>query len=1082
VLLARPPACGPARRIDPPVTPDVVGLLPELVTEHLIAGGGNGEHRPVAIGFLEFSGIGRLRRRGGSRAVVDALERLVDLAQESCRRYAVSFHETDIAPDGGKILLVAGAPHGVDDPAEALLCTLRQVMDDPGELSLRAGVTTGRVFTGCVGPYFRRGYSVKGDAVNLAARIMGKAPAGALWCLPTVTEASRTRFALEPVPPFAVKGKQAPVTVMAVGRTLRREGPATDLPLVGRAVEIAAVDGALERVRTGAGSALEVVGDTGAGKSRLLTEISLRADGLRVIAVAGEPFRSASPYFLIRGLLTEALGLGRLAGPDRPEALRRWVEHHRPDLAVWLPLFSAVFQVPFGRSAEADDIAPEFRAERLRSVMLELLATALPGPTVLLVDDVQYADPASAEMLRVLARVAGEQPWLVVVSHRGESAPAGAAANLPQLRLEPLSDGAATALVYADTDDAPLPPHVLVAVVARGSGNPLFLRQLARTARGMADADELPDSVESVVSARIDRLPPALREVLRAAAVMGLHVDPDLLVDLLAAEQPAAAIRATLDRLAEFLVTDRAELRFGQAVVRDSAYDGLPYRRRVALHGRLAALMDARAEGEAHGASVRSLHHFRAGNLEAALRLSRLAAERAAQSGAQAETVTLLGRAIESARRLGAVPARERAELFERLADAQMRLGELDAADRSFAAARRLLAADPEHRARIGMKTARTATLRGDFALTQRRLRRVQGLLASVPEPTATDLLVESTMRVAFTQLRQGRLAEARRTCLRVLELGDPTRQPGAIADALGHVDLIDSQLGRPTGSRSRQALDLYEKVAGLSGQAAIYNQLGIQAFFAGRWDDALASYRRSEELHARLGDVNCVAIDSANIAEILLGQGRLDEAETALRSAIRIWRSAGADNEIAFGSALLGRVLAQRSDFDEAARLLSDARDRFVRQGARSEVVDADAYQAELLALQGRSEAALERARQTLAAAQRVSQPPTQAPLLHRIIAWCLDDLGQPDAADAAFADALDAARRVKAHHEVAFTVAAIASRARRRGTTVDPALVLEAVPLQRRLGVVIDLDARVATALPPTQRVGGDSLTTEH
>src|SRR5581483_906317 len=100
-----------------PADGDATDLLPELVVQHLMAGGGNGEHRPVAVGFLEFSGMARAVRKAGRSGVVDALEHVVDVTQRACQRYRVSFHETDISADGGKVMLVAGAPLGLDDPA-----------------------------------------------------------------------------------------------------------------------------------------------------------------------------------------------------------------------------------------------------------------------------------------------------------------------------------------------------------------------------------------------------------------------------------------------------------------------------------------------------------------------------------------------------------------------------------------------------------------------------------------------------------------------------------------------------------------------------------------------------------------------------------------------------------------------------------------------------------------------------------------------------------------------------------------------------------------------------------------------------
>jgi class 3 adenylate cyclase/tetratricopeptide (TPR) repeat protein len=1065
ILLARAPDCPPPDPVPPRLDDDVKGLLPELVFEHLAAGGGNGEHRQVAVGFLEFSGMARVRRKAGADGLLAALDHVVALTQAVCHRYTVSFHETDIAPDGGKIMLVAGAPRGVDDPAEAMLCALRQVLDDPGALSLRAGVTVGRVFTGAVGPAFRRSYSVKGDVVNLAARIMGKTPPGCLWTLPAVTDASRTSFTLEAVTPFLVKGKTAPVTAVAVGPPSVRAGTTADLPLIGRDAEFGVLDAALTRARTGSGSCLEILGGAGTGKTRLLSETIRAAGDMRVLSAAGEPFRTASPYAVVRSLLLDATGMTEQPLATMPEAIRAWTRERQPDLEVWLPLLGTVLQTSFPPTPQTEDLATEFRGERLRALILEVLAAALPGPSLLVVDDMQFADPASADALALVAQGVANRPWLLVLASRDEAPREGEQPDRPdRIVLHPLTAETATVLVYADTDEAPLTPHVLTAVVERGGGNPLFLRQLARAARDVTNAADLPDSIETVVTVQIDRLPPTAREVLRAAAVLGMHVHRGVLAELLAADGETEPIDATIGRLAEFLTPVGSGLRFRQAVVRDAAYDGLPYRRRNALHARLARLLDERAGTSDAGAAVRSLHHFQAGNDRAALRLSRVAADRASAAYANVEAAVLYRRSLESARRLrdDVTPA-ERAELLERLGDVQLRLGEYRDSDASYSTARRLIQDNAMLVARIGMKTARSASQRGDYALTLRRLHRVERLLAPVSDPAAEGIRLDARMRAAFTQFRQGRLTLARASCRDILADADEDTHPDVVADALGVLDVVEMSLGLGSdGERSRRALRLFRRLAGLAGQARMHNQLGYSAYFDGRWDDAVSSYRQAEQLYQRLGDLPNAAVNDANVAEILVDQGRLDEAEVALQRALRIWRASGADNDAAFGLALLGRVHARQGRYDEAERLLDDARRRFSEQGARAEVVDADAYLAECLLLRGQAAEALSKAEATLAAAVRLSDQPAQAPLLYRIVAGSHDALGDDDAADLAYSRALELARRRKADHELAFTVAAMAARARRTGTPVDPELIRETIPLQQRLGVLVsDLDA---------------------
>lgn len=1080
ILLARAPTSAVPERRNVPAC-DATHLLPELVVGHLLAGGGSGEHRPVAVGFLEFSGMARTARRAGRRAVFEALEHVVDATQLACQRYRVSFHETDISADGGKIMLVAGAPHGLDDPAEAMLCTLRDVIDNPpGNLRLRAGVTAGKVFTGCIGPSFRRSYSVKGDVVNLAARVMGKTPDGEVLAVPDVTDASRTTFALRPVPPFMVKGKTASVSASAVGPPVARARTLNDLPLAGRLAEVQQLAAALAHAKTGVGACVEIVGEAGTGKTRLLSEANDLAVGMTIVAAAGEPFRSGSPYAVVRNLLLDVTQLRGMPPELMLDAVQAWCQRCAPHARPWLPLLAPVLQIPMDTTPETADLAPEFRVERLRELILELFSAALPGPSLIVVDDVQFADPASVEILRHLIMHSAEQPWTLVLACRGAVDQDLTAAGAAPMVLHPLDDVAATELICADTADAPLSPHVTVALVELAAGNPLFLRQLARTSGSITSVADLPDSVETIVAAQIDRLRPAAREVLRACAVIGMSMDRQLLGVLLEDDRSSEETDQILEQLQEFLDVDGSQLRFRQAVTRETAYEGLPYRRRAALHGRLAALLDEAAGDRDAKAAVRSVHHFRAGDHVAAFRLSRLAADQAAAAHANVEAGRLYQQALESARHNSRVPARDRADVLESLGDAQVVLGEYQDGDRSYAAARRLLRDEPVGAARIEMKAARSASQRGDYQQTLQRLSRVQRLLSGVTELQARGVRVEARMRAAFTQFRQGRLAIARRSCRHVLEQASEQISPDVVADALGLLDVIEMSLGQHIdGHRSRQALELYDRLHGLVGQARMHNQLGYTAYLNGRWDDAVANYRAAQQLYHRLGDLPNAAVNDANVAEVLIDQGRLGDAEAAVQQALRIWRACGAENDVAFALALLGRTLARQAKYDDSRRLLEEARSRFSEQGALAEVVDVDAYLAECLMLSGRHGEALERADATLVAARRLAGDPAQGPLLYRVIGVCHDALDHPADADRAFAESLASARRRHADHELTFTIAAMSDRARRGGRQVDPELLREAIPMQRRLGVVIDLTGQDDPAPDvPAQSPAGDDL----
>src|SRR5207253_6007510 len=146
---------------------------------------------------------------------------------------------TDIDHDGGKIILVAGVPQAVGDDEERMLLALRNVVDAQPPIPIRIGVNEGHIFAGDIGPGYRKTYTVMGDAVNLAARLMARAEPGRVLATAGVLDASSVAFRTEALEPFMVKGKRDPVTAFAVGETIGSKQVETDdLPLAGRRAEI----------------------------------------------------------------------------------------------------------------------------------------------------------------------------------------------------------------------------------------------------------------------------------------------------------------------------------------------------------------------------------------------------------------------------------------------------------------------------------------------------------------------------------------------------------------------------------------------------------------------------------------------------------------------------------------------------------------------------------------------------------------------------------------------------------------------------------------------------------------------------
>src|SRR5262249_53948570 len=231
---------GPGPRLARTVGPEEIEqLVPIALRAHLREGEGESEHRSGAIGFVKFLGTEDLLLARGPNAWADALEGIVTTVQRGVDDEDITLLASDIDANGGKLILGAGVPTAGDDDEGRMLRAAGAVLDTPLGLPIKIGVNRGHVFAGEIGAEFRRTFTVMGDTVNLAARLMAAASPGQLYSTAEVLDRSRTLFTADALEPFYVKGKAKPVQAYAVGdATGVRELKTSTLPFVGRDNEL----------------------------------------------------------------------------------------------------------------------------------------------------------------------------------------------------------------------------------------------------------------------------------------------------------------------------------------------------------------------------------------------------------------------------------------------------------------------------------------------------------------------------------------------------------------------------------------------------------------------------------------------------------------------------------------------------------------------------------------------------------------------------------------------------------------------------------------------------------------------------
>ena len=1009
--------------------------VPVALREHLNSSLRDAEHRRVTIAFLKFKGLDERISDDGPAATADALDTMIRIAQEGADRHGITFLGTDVDAGGGKVLLIAGAPVSGGNDEERMLLALRDIVEQPSPIPFQIGVHTGHVFAGDIGPPYRRSYTVMGDAVNLAARVMSRSSAGEILATDEVLDAANTTFETTQLEPFMVKGKSEPVIASTVGlvvgaRVTERQ---VALPFVGREAELTAFDEVLRTARDGAGRLVEVVGEVGMGKSRLLAEFQERAADLEVHELRCELHRASTPYGATRKLFRALAGIPvELGAKEAGQQLAALLRDELPELVEWAPLLAIAFGAELPPTATTESLDEQYLRPRLNDAVSEWLAWRWPGPALLTIEDVQWMDEASTDVLTSLAAQLDRRPWVVCLARRdresdGEVADDEVTDGRLRLQLTPLDEQGMRTLAGAVTETAPLPEHELAVLIERSAGNPLFLQELIASAREEGGIEQLPDSIEALMTARIDRLPHRDLSVLRHVSVLGQRFPLTLAAAVV--PEPSMIDGQIWDRLGDFLERDGGTVRFRHALTRDVAYGGMRYRLRRELHAKAGDVIAAATGGRPEDqAALLSFHFFHAQRHRESWQHSLTAADQARAVYANAEAATFLERAVEAARGIEGLLPMELARVHEQLGDVRDHMGVYAAAVTAYRAARRLLPSDPVDEARLMLKQARELGRLNNYSQARRWIRRGLKLLEAQDSPRAAKQHAQLSVDYAAFCQKEGRHRLAIRWCKQAIAEAEAADERDALARAYTILDWSYVNVGRlDEATHSARALEIYEQLGDLNGQMHAINHLAGLAYHQGRWADTRGLLLRTVEASQRIGFQEANGMAQYNLGLLLVEQGRLDEAAEPLGAALRVCLAAGDRAGVASAQRLLARSMARSGELAEALELGLAAKATFEELGAKTDTVDALVVVAECHLLAGDVTRSLPVIDDALALDAALGSQSNGNSFLYLLRGYALMRVGELAGAREAFEASLTAARSMEMDYDIALGLRAL-------------------------------------------------------
>ena len=873
---------------------------------------------------------------------------------------------------GDGIMAVFGAPIALEDHAiRACLAALgvqgeakRLAVDihdrDGIDLWVRVGLNSGQVIAGEIGSG-SFGYTTIGEQVGMAQRMESVAPPGAVMLSASTARLVEGVATLGDAELVQIKGADAPAPARRLLSVSDRDRSvaASQSALVGRRWELSAIESLLDRAVEGHGAVVTVVGSPGIGKSRLVREVTAMAAGreVEVFSAYCESHATGVAFHVVARLLRAAIGVRGLDGPAARDRVRSRVPEADPEDLLLLDDLLGIADP----GAALPKIDPDARRRRL-TALVNAASLARQVPAVYVVEDVHWIDEVSESMIAEFFTVIPQTPSLVLVTYRPDyQGTLSRVASAQTIALAPLNNSETATLITGLLGSAPSVAGLITMITEKAAGNPFFAEEIVRdlAERGVlrgnrsayestADAGEVsvPATLQATIAARIDRLDPAAKRTLSAAAVIGSRFSRGLLETL--GVDPVLGDLVGGEFIDQITFTRRPEYVFHHPLVRTVAYESQLKSDRAELHRRVAAAIEARDPAAAEeNAALLAEHLEAAGDLSAAYGWHMRAAGWATNRDINAARLSW-----ERAQKIAdALPAEDPARAAMRIAPRTMLCGtasrvDVNVASEGFDELRELCTA-------AGDKASLAIAMAGlvmDHAY-QDRIREASQLASeawalaeSLGDPT---LMVGLSLPLAYPKVQSAEWSDVLRWSQRVIDLadGDPSKGNfiigSPLALALTTRAMARYSLGRP-GWRDdlEHGLEMVRSADPFSyaGVATFAYSGGIPMGVLRADDSAMREIEDALRIAERSADDHAVTLTRMTLGLALVHRPTDAERDHGHKFLAEVneefVRRESLLCHLPAINVYLARETARRGEPDEAIPLMRAAVDHLVRQG----------------------------------------------------------------------------------------------------------------------------------------------------
>ena len=625
-----------------------------------------GERKLVTVFFADMANYTSISEKLDPEEVHQIMDGAFKILMDEIHKYEGTINQFT----GDGVMALFGAPVAHEDHAQracyaalAIQNTLEaygdKIEEDTGvEFKMRVGLNSGPVIVGAIGDDLRMDYTAVGDTTNLGSRMESMAKSGTILVSGNTHRLVRSFFEFESLGKVEVKGKKAlqdAFELIKAGEVATRIGASIAKGLtrfVGRKNSMAALLDAFDRVKSGSGQVVGLLGEAGVGKSRLLLEMRnmLPQDEYSYLEGRCLQYGGSMAYLPVLDILRSYFDIKE---GDREFLIKKKMEEKVLDLDVKLKGVIPPFQSLLSLKVDDENFSklePKEKREKTFEAIRDILVRgSQERPLILTVEDIHWIDKTSEAFLNYMIGWLPNTPIMLLPLYRPEyTHPWGSKSYYTKVGLDQLGTTSSGELVKAILEEGEVAPALRQLILNRAAGNPLFMEEFTHTLlengsierkdekyvlSGKASQIQVPDTIQGIISARLDRLEDNLKRTMQVASVIGRDFAFRILQTITGMREELKSNLLNLQGL-EFIyeknLFPELEYIFKHALTQEVAYNSLLLKRRKEIHGRIGrAIEELYAERLEEFYEMLAYHYSKSDSLEKACRYSRLSGEKA---------------------------------------------------------------------------------------------------------------------------------------------------------------------------------------------------------------------------------------------------------------------------------------------------------------------------------------------------------------------------------------------------------------------------------------------------------------------